>query len=328
MTTVEISTMSGYQAALESAAHLLIPNIGYLRISGPDRIDFLQRQTTNDMELLKGDVVLGNVFTSPSARILDVCQMIGDDMVIGLITLPGRGEDTTNYLKSKIFFMDQVKIENASDEKAMIVVEGKKANEALIDMELDVPTIGQHKTTALDGNQIRVISLRGYSGKVSFLIMLPQEALSSFTEVINQLGLTAMDQQSYETLRIEAGIAGTRNELNEKYTPFEMNLDELVSGEKGCYTGQEVLARQITYDKVTKRLVQIRLEAAVSVGSSVMAGDRRIGEVTSFCMSPRFGPLALAVLKKPYFEEGGEVGVKVGDKRVLGMVNGGVNKEI
>ena len=89
---------------------------------------------------------------------------------------------------------------------------------------------------------------------------------------------------------------------------------------KGCYTGQEVLARQINYDKITRQMVGLRLETPVQRGAAVQVEGRGAGEVTSAVVSPRFGAIALAVVKRPHFEPGTVVMVASGEETARGEV--------
>ena len=80
--------------------------------------------------------------------------------------------------------------------------------------------------------------------------------------------------------------------------------------DKGCYTGQEIIARQLTYDKVTRTLVRLRSELSLSEGAAVSFDGRAVGTVTSSAVSPTTGPVALAVLKRPHNTDGVEVSVE------------------
>jgi folate-binding Fe-S cluster repair protein YgfZ len=88
-----------------------------------------------------------------------------------------------------------------------------------------------------------------------------------------------------------------------------MNLDVAISSVKGCYTGQEIIARQITYDKVTRRLVGLRLESPVDPMVAIQVDGRTVGAITSVAASPRWGLIALAVIKRPHHEPGTAVTV-------------------
>jgi len=90
---------------------------------------------------------------------------------------------------------------------------------------------------------------------------------------------------------------------------LNFDLLDAISLDKGCYTGQEVIARQITYDKVTKRLVGLRLDNPVEAGERVWADGKPSGKISSSVISPSFGPIALAYLKRPYHQPGSKVWV-------------------
>jgi folate-binding protein YgfZ len=166
----------------------------------------------------------------------------------------------------------------------------------------------------INGQSARLIGQPGLIG-VGYRLLLPATIYAEVEETLLRLGAARLSAEDHQILRIEAGIPAAGAELTEAYTPFEVGLDAAVSGTKGCYTGQEVLARQVTYDKVTQRLVRLKLDTPLSPGTRLYFEDKPAGEITSAAVSPRFGPLALAVVKKPYFEAGmaltaGEGGVK------------------
>ena len=69
---------------------------------------------------------------------------------------------------------------------------------------------------------------------------------------------------------------------------------------KGCYTGQEILARQVTYDKVVRRLVRLQAHEPLLAGANLFADGKAVGQITSAAISPRMGPIALAIVRKPY----------------------------
>jgi folate-binding Fe-S cluster repair protein YgfZ len=98
----------GYQVAISGAAYYVWENPGFLRINGVDRKVFLQRQTTNDIQMLKPAGCLVTVLTNPAARILDVLTVMEEPESLLTRTLPGHSEATHHYLKSKIFFNDRL----------------------------------------------------------------------------------------------------------------------------------------------------------------------------------------------------------------------------
>ncbi len=108
-------SLQDYQAALSAAAFYRVTRAGYLRLQGADRLAFLQRQTTNDVTRLAPGHTILTVLTNPAARILDVLLLLPEpDDVMGMLTLPGLAGETARFLKSRIFFKDQVSLSDAS----------------------------------------------------------------------------------------------------------------------------------------------------------------------------------------------------------------------
>ncbi len=300
MTTKTEYTLAGYDAAYSGAVVVRVPEAGFLRIAGPDRIDFIQRQTTNDARTLASDRALLTVLTSATARLLDVWRLVPDEDTVGVITLPGRGAATAAYLQRRIFFMDKVTVTDASAEIAQIEVFGPESAALLGGFGLEtLPEAGAVTEMEAEGAAVRVIGQHGAIGRGS-LLLVESGAADRVLACLFATGGALVGPAIHEMLRVEAGLPGPVGELIEDYTPLEMNLDAAISATKGCYTGQEVIARQITHDKVTRRLAGLRLEGPVRAGAAVQVGGRGIGVVTSAVKSPHLGVIALAVLRRPH----------------------------
>jgi folate-binding protein YgfZ len=304
---------NAYEAAWKSAAFFPQTEAGYLQIDGPDQEAFIQRQTSNDINLLRPERALLTVLTSPTARILDVFYLLrektnGEDQ-IGALTLPGRGAQTARFLKSRIFFMDKVSVNEASGQIAQIDLSGPEAQDLLRRLGIEaLPTHGQLISLMLDGSPTRILALNPAYG-LGYRLLAPAESAPGLCELLSSAGASQLDAQDYLILRVESGQPEVGHELNEEYTPLETGLEAAVSGNKGCYTGQEILARQVTYDKVTQKLCGLRLQAVAELGDGIWADGKRVGRITSSVKSPRFGALALAVVKRPYNQPGSNVQV-------------------
>ena len=297
-----------YQS-LEGAVYFPQPQAGYLRISGSDRSSFLQRQSTNDISGLSPSRAIVTVLTSPTARILDVLSLIeespagAEDLgAVGAVCLPGLAADTARYLKSRIFFMDKVTLSEASAGFFQADLEGRRAGELLagfgLPLELDRVAEGE-----IAGERVRAVGQRGLAGS-GCRLLAPAQAAGKIVAAIEQAGAARLSAGEHEILRVEAGLPAAGAELTGEYTPLEAGLGWAISATKGCYTGQEVIARQVTYDKVTQHLAGLRLAATVEVGERAWAEGRPVGKITSCAESPVFGPIALAILKRPFHEPG------------------------
>ncbi len=304
-----------YAAALTSAALYPIPAAGYLRFGGADRSDFLNRQTTNDLRLLAPGRSLTTVLTTPVARIQDVLILVAEsDQTLAALTLPGRAAATFAHLRSKIFFMDKVTVHNISAEFVQFDLIGPQAGAMLAALGIAPPAeVGDEAPATLGNRPGR--ALRLHEGALRLLIAAEEAA--ALRAGLEAAGAAILSAESYDTLRVEAGRPAADHECTEAFTPLEAGLRSAISDRKGCYTGQEIIARQITYDKVTRELAGLRISASsvepsaapLQPGDVVHAEGKAIGAVTSAALSPRFGPLALAILKRPWQQPGERVHV-------------------
>lgn len=312
MTLTTHHDLTGYEAAHHGAAVYRVPEGGALRIAGADQRDFIQRQTTNDIRPLSPERSVQTVLTSPTARILDVWRLVLAGDAITAITLPGRGPATLGYLQKRIFFKDQVTVADASAEIVQFELFGPAAADALVHMGLEAaPAPEAVVTLPIEDGIAHVIGAPEVFG--GYLLVVPAERVGDMAKRLAAAGAEPITPAAYDVLRVELGRPGPAHELTDEHTPLEANLDAAISDSKGCYTGQEIIARQITYDKVTKRLVGIRLAGPCAPGDAVQVDGRSAGAITSVADSPQHGLLALAVIKRPHFEPGTEVTILGGE---------------
>ncbi|MCB9136430.1 MAG: hypothetical protein H6636_13460 [Anaerolineales bacterium] len=283
-----------------------LPSLAHLHLTGPDRFAFLQRQTTNDVTTLTraAHAAVTTVLTSPTARILDVLQLYQEEETLHLLPLHSA---TYPYLRRRIFSNDHITLTDASADTLIVDLEGTTAGQWLSDQGLEPPVLEATTPGTLAGHPVRALGQPGLIG-VSYRIIAPAGA--PLLEHLQNSGIPPLTPEAYEIHRIEAGLPAAGHELTEDYTPHETNLDTWVSTTKGCYTGQEILARQVTYDKITRHLVGLKLDVPAHSGATVLAEDKPAGTITSAVLSPDFGPIALAILKRPYHEPGTPVTVQ------------------
>jgi folate-binding protein YgfZ len=291
-------------------------NPGYVKISGPDRLDFLQRQTTNDLRQLSPGQSLVTVLTSPAGRILDVLWIIDEDEeTYGVITLPGQGNQTADYLNSRIFFMDKVSLENNSDGLLQIDLFGEEISDILKELGANADQIENNLTSLMVKDvPIKVLMHQFLDPR----LLIPSAHADQVLPKLGEFQLQPLSSKDYQILRIESGMPSAGHELVEDYTPLEIGLRWAISDNKGCYTGQEVIARQVNYDKVTKKLVGLSMTEIPENNETLYSREKGqpVGKVTSTVISPRFGPIALAVVKRPFHEPGADLFLRIDDQEL------------
>ncbi|MCY4093082.1 MAG: hypothetical protein OXF62_19870 [Caldilineaceae bacterium] len=296
-----------YQALVSGAAVQPRPQFGTLCLTDKDRVDFLQRMTTNDIACLQPGQAALTVLTSPVARIDAVFTVLcrRDDLL--LLASKGEAENLRQRLQGQIFFMDKVKVTDESAALHRLRLLGPAAGDILAAAGLPQPA---DDDTFSEEAGVTVLRQERFD-LPGFELICQAGELNALTKRLTEAGaLPLSDGPAYETRRVELGRPQPGSELTEATNPLEAGLAWVCAENKGCYTGQEVIARQITYDKVTRSLVRLRSELPLTAGDNVSADGRRIGTVTSSGVSPTRGPLALAILKRPHNEEGASVSVE------------------
>ncbi len=290
-----------YNALISGAAVLDRTDTGVLILTDADRVDFLQRMTTANVAALSPRQAALAVMTSPVARIEFVFTILCREQELWLLPASGQADPLAGKLRSQIFFMDKVKVANATPSLRRLRVMGAQAAAVLSSVGVQSPGTDD---TFVSADAVTVLRQERYEVPGYELIVPAEDADDLRARLLEAGAHLSTDRETYETRRIELGRPLVGAELTGEYTPLEAGLAWAVADNKGCYTGQEIIARQITYDKVTKTLVGLRSDAPLPVGADVTAEGRSVGVVTSSGYSPALGgPLALAVVKRPFNTE-------------------------
>lgn len=326
---------------------------------GSDVIDLLHRMSTNDLRPLMNKPGTGaqTVLTNEKGRIIDLLTVIARDTDALLITSKGREESVIQWL-DKFVIMENAKFVPATQQIAQFGLFGPRAMEFLsqytdqnlIDLQpLNAVTLTIGEYTVLLQKSLRVAE--------SGWFLYPQQEIAE--EVKRRIeadvlafGGAVLDEVTYEALRIEAGIPTAPNELNEKHNPLETTLVSAVSFTKGCYIGQEVIARLDSYDKVQRHMLGIEIDGvpaevasefhdALSVRHAeaeatpetaargkkpeemapikieTMSGEL-IGELTSYTVSPAVGKvIGLGFIRTAHSNPNMSVAVRLHERGVL-----------
>ncbi len=303
MSTIQSILQTDYLALRDDAALQLRPNAGVLILTDADRSDFLHRMTTNNINALKPGQSAVTVLTSPTARIVFVFTVLCRPDALWLLPAPGESAALSRHLRGQIFFMDKVKVQDASAQLSRLRLMGPAAAAKMAQLGFDF-------TQAADGawleaNDTIVVQQLGFD-LPGYELIVPTVQVEQLAAQFTQFGvITLPNAEAYQARRVELGRPLPEQELIGEYSPLEAGLAWSCADNKGCYTGQEIIARQITYDKVTKTLVGLRSNTLLTPGVELLAEGRAVGTITSAAYSPTLdAPLALAIVKRPYNEAG------------------------
>ncbi len=279
-----------------------VSNYGRLSVRGDDALDLLNRLSTNDLELMRPGGGMETVLTTNKGRIIDLLRILhmGDHLL--MLTSPGTQDRVVEWIDFYTFAEDITVTDIAPDTSHFLFV-GDAAGDALSEAGFGAwgLTTPLSHTASETGDGVIVI-VRTESGSLPAWEVIVPRGQDIPSDGIEKPGTSAL-----EMLRIEQGIPAFPSELNESHNPLEANLKPHISFNKGCYIGQEVVARLNTYDRVQRFLCRLVVEDTITLepGSALTVDGDSAGEVTSSI--PGF---ALAYLRKRFYEEGATVQVQ------------------
>ncbi len=154
-----------------------------------------------------------------------------------------------------------------------------------------------------------------------FHLIFDRAAQTEVWQALLEAGVVPLSEETYQVLRVEAGQPEFGHELGDEYIPLEANLWNDVSFKKGCYTGQEIIARMESRQKLAKRLVGLRFDEPVTLPASLWVDDHEAGVVTSVVHSPALGWIGLGYLKSTGGVEAQVVQSRSDDRTVSATVS-------
>jgi folate-binding protein YgfZ len=294
---------------------------GRLFARGKDAIDLLHRMSTNDMKPLeeaKSQAVL-TVLTNEKGRFVDVLKVVRDSKGdVLLITSKGLEETVIRWL-DKFTIMEDARFEPATEKIAQFLICGPNAMAIL--SQYASQNLSEAIRTCVYDLQIEsipatLVKAPSLAGNAWFILTSADTAPSVWSkleaDVLTQEG-AIMDSEFFEVLRIENGTPIAPNEINDKHNPLELALaSEAVNFTKGCYIGQEVIARLDAQGKVQRKLVGLKFsEGTPHIGNRIsdesLIGTplgEEIGDVTSMANSPSIGSIGLGYIRAKYANPG------------------------
>ena len=247
---------------------------GRVRMRGSTRVDFLHRMSTGDLRGLRAGEGRSTVLTTPIGRMVDHLAVLGFEDSLLALTGGGNQGKVIHWLRKYIFFNDDVQLADESDVLPMFGVFGEGADAWAETLVAGAPHWARY---AHAGGLVKAPPLQGagyyFLGNPSQSPIL-QSPISDFLSPIS----------AYESLRIEAGQPAFPNEIGEEHIPLEAGLWSAVSFSKGCYIGQEIIARMESRGQIARKLVRLALAGpagSAAPGSRLLSEAGDVGVLTS-----------------------------------------------
>src|SRR5258706_2637156 len=287
---------------------------GRLELVDRDRLDLLHRMSTNDFQNLQPGEGRSTVLTTALARIIDRVIVYNRGETALLVT--NQPAVVRAWLQKHIFFQDKVKIRDVSSVLGQLELYGPQAVEFRARFAPGVRHLPLHHfiETELLG-QSALIAKSFPLGGEGYSIIIAADAIDTLkAEILKSADIMLGDDSQYERLRIQAGLPGAGHELTEDYIPLEANLWDSVSFTKGCYIGQEIIARMESRNRLAKTLTRLHLDAVAPLGATLMSSDRKVGTLTSIATLDDGSVLGLGFVKPDIAESAATLDVVVDEQ--------------
>jgi len=292
--SVYSDTASEYRAATEAAAVYDASDVGRLKATGNDTLDLLNRMSTNRVLNLQPGQGASTILTTDRGRILDLIGVVNLGDYILLLTSPGEQQTVIDWL-DRYTIMEEMTVEDITGGTALLTVFGP-TSQGRLEPAIGVPLaqLNPYHTLSctIAGHPAQVIN-HPQGQLPGFDLLLSPDAVPDAWQHLTNSGISPIGTAAYEAARVRHAIPVYGREMGDAYNPLEAGLIGSIDFHKGCYIGQEVIARLDTYQKVQKRLVMLRFspDAAVSAGAALQHQGQTAGTVTSVSQTPTTGEL-------------------------------------
>jgi len=285
---------------------------GILEITGKEGLDYLNRISTNSLLNLAPDNIAYTLFTSEKGRIIDRCIVINTGESL-LLFCGAENKRKLNSWLNKYIIMEDIKITDANQKYTVLEFIGPQSNSFLISFfGREVSDLIDNEVVRLyfDNYKFSIIKTKDFG--VEKIIIFAEYSSSNHlvrSMIANKsaFDLNIAGEDAYKVFRIEKGMPEAPYELNDDYNPYEVGVIKDVSFSKGCYIGQEVIARLDTYDKVQKYLRGFTFNQKVGEGKSfrIFSNNVEVGKVTSYAYSFLLKKMiGLGIIRKDYPGDG------------------------
>jgi tRNA-modifying protein YgfZ len=324
-------SLEQYRALREAAGLVNRSNRGRLRLTGPDRRDYLQGLLTNDIAALSaGTGCYACLLTAQGRMISDMYIVETGEAIV--MDLEAEVASRVGDHFEKFVFSEDVEVADVSSSLAQIGVFGPLAPDVIgrvFGVPESVAAVSVTDLERLGALASRTITWRGVAvtvvgrddlGERGFDLVVAAEHADTLARAVRDAGAVDVDSSVAEVRRIEHGRPVFGKDMTEDTIPLEAGIeDRAISLTKGCYVGQEIIIRVLHrgHGRVARRLVGLTLPPGATVpapGAAIRSGDREIGAVTSAALSPALGrPIALGYVHRDFVEAGTAVDVVVAE---------------
>ncbi len=329
-----------YAAVRERGAGVIdLSARGRILVSGSEAVPFLNGLITNDMKTLAASSWMPAAFPNVKGRLIASVRVVrlkdeGTDKSVCptflIDTEPATHERVLKTIE-RFTLAGDFRITDITSQTTLLSVQGKKAvgvvrsvfgeDVASLDAKRAIQTSGPKGGGATE--DLTVIRAT-HTAEEGFDVIVNSARASATWDALHTAGARPVGYDALEILRIEAGLPRYGVDMDDTNVVTETSLDDAVSYTKGCYVGQEIIARIKYRGHVARKLAGITFAQAVKVEANAIINsldDKDIGRITSITYSPHLGrSIALGYLKYDYLAPGTEVKIVAGNEEFPAQV--------
>ena len=302
-----------------------IPDSTVIILKGKDTLDFINRVSTNSVIDSKPFQKITTLFLNEKGRFIDKATLLNLDDQFMLIGSPDNDHMLFNWI-NKFIIMEEIQTTNATDDFLVLEIFGPQANSyltLLIGDEIKNLTENNVIYTHADGFKFHLYKDSEF-GVQSYKIIIEKSSVDDFVNYMIQnksvFDIGLIGDESYKIFRVEHGVPSAPNEINDNFNPHETNLIENVNFKKGCYIGQEVIARLDTYDRVQRIMKGVVFNDDCDLNEPIVLLDNNdddAGIITSLVNSEIMKKqIGIALVRKKYANNSSQIVIKNGKNRI------------
>ena len=293
-----------YDAAIAGAGVVRLRDWSTVRAAGNDRTTFLHNMCTNDVKGLTAGEGCEAFFTDVKGKVVAHGFLLAGSDAIEIVMVPGTAGRLISQL-DRYIIREDVALSDKSGDMAWLLAFGERAG-AVLEQVVgagvgELSAAWDHRTFDVAGVAVEAVrcELPWMGG---YLLGCPAESVPAIEGTLVAAGATLGSESLWNRMRVESNWPLWGVDFDESNLPQEVSRDAAaISFRKGCYLGQETVARIDALGHVNKQLVAVRIEgdAVPDVGAELLQGEQVVGRVTSSCWSPRGAkPQAMAMVKR------------------------------
>lgn len=281
-----------YEALSNGVALRDVSNSALLELHGKDSLEYLHRISTNSLIDLPVEHSEATIFTNDKGRIIDRARLVNFGEYLFLMGSAVYANKLQSWI-SRYIIMEDIRLRNVFGSYAAFELMGPQAESFLtliFGSPADSIEFNSVKRIEAEGIRVNILKVIEFNQKKFIIWGSVEDGINLLKYIQSQKSVfdfTMAGEKAYEVYRVVKGIPSAPNEINDTYNPYEANVIEDVSFKKGCYIGQEVIARLDTYDKVQKKMTGLIFEekAEVKTGYTLYNGGNEAGKVTTMARS-------------------------------------------